>query len=192
MGAAGRSGKCVGVVALAFAACAGGGSSSGAAEATPIEPGGPLTTPQGDLVGEIDRAAIEREVPAWAEARAGATPDAEASAALGTVPPGARVDIFLGTWCLDSRREVTRLWVAFDQSGALPFDVRYVGVDRAKEAPNGLSEGRDIEYVPTIIVYRDEREVGRIVESAPEGVEVALLALLRGERTGVISGRADL
>ena len=182
----------VGLGAVALLACGGGSNGGGAVQAAPIEPGGPLTTPQGDLVGDIDRASIEREVPAWAQARAEANPDAEASAALATVPPGARVDVFLGTWCGDSRREVTRMWVAFDRAGALPFEVRYVGVDRAKEAPNGLSEGRNIEYVPTIIVYRDEREAGRIVESAPEGVEVALLALLRGERTGVISGRDDL
>lgn len=154
------------------------------------EPGNPSTAPDGSLVGVITRADIESAEPIWANASA--TPDPEASQALASVDPGARVDVFLGTWCGDSRREVTRLWSALDQAGDLPFEIRYVGMDRAKEAPDGLADGADIEYVPTIIVYRDDSEVGRIVESAPEGIEVALLALLRGEQTGVISGRADL
>ena len=38
----------------------------------------------------------------------------------------------------------------------------------------------------------DGVEVGRIVESAPHGVEVDLLALLNGTATGVLSLRTDL
>lgn len=194
MGAAFTARKMVAVAVLALCAtsCSGNGAGSGAAAASRTTPEGPLTTPQGDLVGDLDRLAIERAVPAWAEARVASNPDDEASRGLAAVSPGARVDVFLGTWCGDSRREIARLWAAFDEAGVLPFEVRYVGVDRTKVAPDGLSEGRDIEYVPTIIVYRADAEVGRIVESAPEGVEVALLALLRGERTGVITGRDDL
>jgi len=41
-------------------------------------------------------------------------------------------------------------------------------------------------------VCRGGAEVGRIVESAPRGVETELRALLAGERTGTISLREDL
>lgn len=150
------------------------------------------STDQGDPVGRVDREIIETRVPAWRTARQDATPDPEASRQLGEVEPGAQVDIYVGTWCGDSRREVPRLWSAFDLAGELPFEVSYVAVDRAKEAPDGLLDGVDLAYVPTIVVSRDGEEVGRIVESAPDGVETALLELLRGERTGVITGRTDL
>jgi hypothetical protein len=46
--------------------------------------------------------------------------------------------------------------------------------------------------VPTFIVVRGGREVGRIVESSPNGVESDLLALLTGKAQGVISTRKDL
>lgn len=141
------------------------------------------------LVGVTTREAIETAVPAWAEVRASTQVDATAAAALARVAPGAEVIVVLGTWCGDSRREVPRLWRALEVAGELPFTVRHIAVDRAKEAPGGVLEGLEIRYVPTFIVRRGGAEVGRVVEGAPEGLEVALGALLRGERSGVIALR---
>jgi hypothetical protein len=142
-----------------------------------------------DVVGLTSRAEIEEAVPAWREAIATADPGDEIARALASVPPGAEVDVFLGTWCGDSRREVSRLFVALALAEAarpLPFTLRFIGVDRSKVAP-GLSEAADLRYVPTIIVRRDGAEVGRIVETATRGVEQDLLDLLTGERTGFLS-----
>lgn len=181
---------------LLATACGSGSTEAPAAEpsAAPESTEGATvtTTQQGDPVGAVDRETIETEVPAWRTAREEAAPDPEVSRQLAEVDPGAQVTVYLGTWCGDSRREVPRMWAAFDIAGELPFEVRHVAVDRAKEAPGDLLHGVDLEYVPTIVVTRDGEEVGRIVESAPGGVESDLLALLRGERAGVISGRPDL
>ena len=38
-------------------------------------------------------------------------------------------------------------------------------LDRDKISPNGEQEGKDIRYVPTLIVSKDNQEIGRIVES---------------------------
>ncbi len=46
--------------------------------------------------------------------------------------------------------------------------------------------------MPTFVVLRDGREVGRIVEESPHGVERDLLALLDGSARGVVSARDDL
>lgn len=169
---------------------------------------GAESEPEGDepvLVGAVTREEIEEAVPGWVEGTASAEIDPEAAAALAEVPPGAEVTVFLGTWCSDSRREVPRFWRALDHArdrspdpvegpgdGGLPFTVDYVAVDRDKEEPAELLVGRDLAYVPTFVVRRDGREVGRIVESAPGGVEADLLALLRWEMWGVISGRDDV
>lgn len=182
---------------LLIAGCGGAAAEGGEVVQEPEGGGGAaaVTAPAAprEHVGIVERAAIEEDLPAWRAARESATVNAEAAGRLTSVAPGASVDVYLGTWCGDSRRELARLWAAFDAAGGtLPFTVRYVGVDRAKQAPDGLLDGVGLRYVPTIVVKRDGREVGRIVESAPEGVEVALGALLRGERTGVISGRTDL
>lgn len=147
------------------------------------------------MVGPVTRTTIETELTNWRDEidHSRAIVDEDVARTLRSVPPGAEVDVFLGTWCGDSRRVVSRLWVALEFAGDdLPFTIRYIGVDRDKVAPGGLTDGMDLRYVPTIIVRRDGAEVGRIVESAPRGVETELRALLTGERTGVISLRTDL
>ena len=147
------------------------------------------------MLGVLSRPEIETSLENWRvqieESRA--LVDEDVARSLRDVPPGAEVEVFLGTWCGDSRRVVSRLFVALEVAGGdLPFAIRFVGVDRQKHAPDGLTDGVEIAYVPTIIVRRDGAEVGRIVESAPRGVETELRALLTGEVTGTITLRDDL
>lgn len=137
------------------------------------------------LVGKVQREDVER-IPGWSSA--GAVFDADAAKRLASVAPGATVTVWFGTWCGDSRRAVPRMFAAFDAAGALPFAVELVAVDEQKTAPPEVA----LRYVPTIIVVREGREVGRIVETAPEGVEVELLHLLDGSKTGVVTGRTDI
>lgn len=144
-------------------------------------------------IGPVTREQIEAADPSWVEALVEAKLDADAARALASVEPGAQVTIFLGTWCEDSRREVPRLWRALDEAGGpVPFEVRYIGVDRAKKQPAELVTGSDVHYVPTFIVSRGGHEVGRIVESSPRGIERDLLALLKGEQKGLVTNSEDL
>jgi hypothetical protein len=141
------------------------------------------------ILGPLDRADVERRLPEWRAARENARPDPAAVRALGAVPPGAEVLVFLGTWCSDSLREVTRLWSALDALGAPPpFAVRWIGVDRAKREPPALLRGMGVRRVPTIVVRRAGREVGRIVETAPRGVERELLELLAADVSTASAG----
>ncbi|MDQ3036349.1 MAG: thioredoxin family protein [Myxococcota bacterium] len=143
-------------------------------------------------MGATSREEIESALPAWREAAARADVEEETSRSLASVPPGAEVIVYLGTWCGDSRREIARLFRALELvPEPYPFTVSWIGVDRAKTAP-GHTEGADVRFVPTIVVRRDGAEVGRIVESAPRGVERELLDLLTGATQGVISARTDL
>ena len=74
-------------------------------------------------------------------------------------------EIFLGTWCGDSRREVPRMEKIFSEMGIDMSNVLIVTLDRDKTSPSGEQEGKDIRYVPTLIVSKDNQEIGRIVES---------------------------
>ncbi|MDX2023334.1 MAG: hypothetical protein SF187_24075 [Deltaproteobacteria bacterium] len=113
--------------------------------------------------------------------------------ALRTVPGGATVRVFLGTWCGDSRREVSRFWKALDAAGdSVPFAAEYVAVGRDMQAPGELAAGADLHFVPTFVVVRDGDEIGRVIELPEFSIEQDLLSLLRGDRRGVLSGRPDL
>ena len=146
-----------------------------------------------DTVGVTTRATIEESHPTWRIVEQ--APNDAASRALLDVPPGAEVDVFLGTWCGDSRVQITRLFMTIELAGgadALPFSVRFIGVDRAKHALDettniDLTEGRDIRFVPTVIVSRAGTEVGRIVEHPTRSIEEDLHDLLTGARQGFLS-----
>lgn len=159
------------------------------APAAPVQEAQPA--PAADLsvlVGDVTREQVEAAVPAWVQEQVDAKPTVAAAYGLTSVEPGAEVVVFLGTWCGDSRREVSRLWRALDEAGGtVPFQIRYVGVDREKKEPAALVGENQIEYVPTLIVRRGGQEVGRIVETSPNGVEVDLLALLTGNAKGPLS-----
>jgi thiol-disulfide isomerase/thioredoxin len=145
------------------------------------------------LVGPATREQVEGAAPEWVQAEVESQPDAEAAKTLAAVAPGAEVTIFLGTWCGDSRREVPRFWRALDLAGgSVPFKISYVTVDRHKQEPAGPVTASSIRFLPTFIVRRDGREVGRIVETSPHGIEHDLLALLTGKAGGVIATRQDL
>jgi|CXWL01.1.fsa_nt_gi hypothetical protein len=170
--------------ASALAGCAG-------QSARPATAAGAASKPE--LLGELTQEQVLAVVPDWALDISAAVPDPEAAFGLAAVPEGAAVTVYLGTWCSDSRREVSRFWKAADLAGRpLPFAVRLIGVDRAKRRPTALVRGSELSHVPTFIVRRAGEEVGRIVESAPDGIESDLLALLRGDRRGLITGRDDL
>lgn len=180
----------VSLVSLAFALSQ--AAACGSAATMTAEPATPDAPRPQDVVGITDRRAIEAEHPRWAEAALAANPMEDTARLLADVAPGAEIDVFLGTWCGDSRREVTRLFRALESvPEPYPFSLRFVGVDRTKQA-GALTEGANVRYVPTIVVRREGVEVGRIVESAPRGIELELLDLLRGTTHGIISLRTDL
>ena len=144
------------------------------------------------LVGNLSRDEIEAALPDWVAAQIEAEPNAEAAAALAAALPGAEVTIYLGTWCSDSRRELARLWRALDAVGEVsPSELRYIGVDRDKIEPVEWVGEEEIYLVPTMIVRRRGEEIGRIVETSPNGIERDLASLLAGEAAGLITNSGD-
>jgi thiol-disulfide isomerase/thioredoxin len=161
------------------------------AKPTEAKPLAPAEKPV--LLGNLTREQIEAAVPDWVQAEIEALPEKTAIAALAAVPPGAEVTVYMGSWCPDSRREVSRLWRVLDESGgSLPCKISYIGVDHDKKEPVAMVAGSGLLYVPTFIVKRDGREVGRIVESSPHGVEQDLLALLSGSAHGLVTAKPEL
>lgn len=163
-----------------------------APSSAPTEPK-PVTGEKPVLLGHITREQVESAVPDWVLAEVESAPDKAAAQALAAIPPGAEVTVYMGSWCGDSRREVARFWHALDEIGGnLPCAVSYIGVDHDKKQPADLVAGSGLRYVPTFIVKRDGREVGRIVESTPHGIEQDLLALLSGSAHGLVTAKSEL
>lgn len=147
--------------------------------------------PPPSLLGEVTREQIEAAEPTWVAAQVESDVDSEAALGLATVDPEATLTVYLGTWCDDSKRELARFWRALDEAGFFDVEVRYLAIDRRDKRPPELAEQLDLHWVPTFIVERGGRELGRVVESAADTIERDLLALLSGESEGVLTGRED-
>jgi len=88
------------------------------------------------------------------------------------------ITIVMGTWCSDSRREVPRFYKILDFLKFPSEKVKLIMVDRKKGAAEVDISSLKIELVPTIIIYNDGLEVGRIIESPKESLEKDLAAIL--------------
>jgi thiol-disulfide isomerase/thioredoxin len=145
------------------------------------------------LLGPMSRSEVEAAMPDWVSSTVEAQPDMGSALGLAELATNAEVTVFFGSWCSDSKRELSRLWAALDLvGGEVGFPIRYVAVDRSKREPSEAVGGREILYVPTFVVERDGLEIGQIIEQSPNGVETDLLMLLSGEASGWISARDDL
>ena len=84
----------------------------------------------------------------------------------------------MGTWCSDSRREVPRFFKILDKLNYDQKNVTLICVDRKKAAQTGNVDKLKIELVPTLIFYKDNAEIGRIVESPKETLEKDLMKIV--------------
>lgn len=90
------------------------------------------------------------------------------------------IEVVMGTWCSDSRREVPRLFKILDYLNFANNKIKIIAVDRSKKAEQIDLENLNIELVPTIILYKNEKEIGRIVEApAKMTIEEDLMEFLK-------------
>lgn len=75
-----------------------------------------------------------------------------------------QVVIFGGTWCHDTQNLLPVFYRLADLAGYADDQVTLIGVDRAKTTLDNLHKAFHITNVPTFIVMKDGKEVGRVVE----------------------------
>ena len=95
------------------------------------------------------------------------------------------VDIYIGTWCGDSKKWVPKFIKLWDELGLnrtqLKFIALYGSVEgKYKQGPNGEEKNKDIHRVPTFIFKRSNKEIARIVESPNNNLETDLAQIALG------------
>ncbi|MCK5086606.1 MAG: thioredoxin family protein [Melioribacteraceae bacterium] len=88
------------------------------------------------------------------------------------------ITIVMGTWCSDSRREVPRFYKILDAIDYPTDKLTLINVDRKMKSIANEVDKMNIEYVPTIIIYRNEKEIGRIIETPEDILEKDLLLII--------------
>jgi len=93
--------------------------------------------------------------------------------------------LFMGTWCGDSKREIPRMLKILEACDVKRSAIKLVMVDNHdstyKQSPGHEEAGLNIHRVPTMIVYENGHELGRIVESPVISIEKDLFAILHKE-----------
>ncbi|MHB1685938.1 MAG: thioredoxin family protein [Ignavibacteriaceae bacterium] len=91
-----------------------------------------------------------------------------------------KITVVMGTWCSDSRREVPRFFKILDYLKYPSDSVTIIMVGRDKKGKSSEADNLKIEKVPTIIFYRNDKELGRIIESPTVTLEKDMLKIIGG------------
>lgn len=98
------------------------------------------------------------------------TPHADAVAGLKKNADSIQLLVFMGTWCEDSHVVIPKFFSILDAAGYPGDKVTLIGVDRNKKTYSHLSEALNITLVPTIMIMKKGKEVGRVVELGKYGM----------------------
>ena len=106
----------------------------------------------------------------FGENQKGYTPYTTALQALKTNKDSVSFLVFGGTWCHDTQFILPRFYSLTEAAGFEQNKITLLGVDRSKKTIQHLSEAFNILNVPTIIVLKDGKEIGRVVEYGKTGM----------------------
>ncbi len=119
---------------------------------------------------EITREKVLSNSQEWQNKYDSYQPNAEMLNDMKGMVANLKIDIYLGLWCPDSRNNVPPFIKILDQLGT-EIPVRYFGVPRkASKDVKYYVESMNVEKVPTFIIYREGKEIGRIVEKPKTGI----------------------
>ena len=95
------------------------------------------------------------------------------------------VDIYLGTWCDDSKKWVPKFVKLWDALGLKRTQLKLIGLydfveGKYKQGPNGEEKNKDIHRVPTFIFKQNGKEIARIVEFPNNDLETDLAQISFG------------
>lgn len=94
---------------------------------------------------------------------------------------------FVGTWCEDSHRDFPRLMKILEEVNFPDGKLTIIAVNRKKESPTGDESKYNVQKIPTIIVEKYGKEIGRIIEMPTTGyVERDLVEILKKDDQSVI------
>lgn len=89
------------------------------------------------------------------------------------------ITIVFGSWCSDSEQQVPHFYKILDHAGYDDSKLKIIAVNRQKKAAEVHIADLHIELVPTFIIYKKGKEMGRIVETPVETLEEDLWQMIQ-------------
>ncbi|HKK25571.1 MAG TPA: thioredoxin family protein [Gracilimonas sp.] len=89
------------------------------------------------------------------------------------------VMVFFGSWCRESIKYIPGLVKTILELRNDQIEYSFIGVGEQKKMPDEFLNVFDIEYIPTVVVQKDGKELGRIVERPQLPIETELVQILK-------------
>lgn len=133
------------------------------------------------LLGPINAAGLNQEPYAlWFEENSKAyTPDMTLIEEIKPLLKPCYVKVFMGSWCEDSQREVPALLKLLDLADFDSSQLEIIAMTHDKDTPENYEADYQIEFIPTIMFFKDGAELNRIVEYTQETLELDMLKILK-------------
>lgn len=136
------------------------------------------------LLGKINKSALERDsYKSWFNPNYdNYQPDIKLINEIAPDLKNYSITLFMGTWCGDSQKEVPRLFKVLEKVAFPMEQLTVIAVSRQahmyKQSPTHEEAGLNIHRVPTIIFYKGDKEVNRIVEHPIDTFEADIKNIL--------------
>lgn len=134
--------------------------------------------PARPLLGETDLATLLARKQEYGAIARDYTPDPAAIEAIRACDQPTEVVAFFGTWCGVCKHRIPALIKTIEVAANPHVNVRYVCVAQRFTAPRPIIEQYNVRIAPTIVVLRDNAEVGRIDKAPEQSIEQSLAEIV--------------
>jgi thiol-disulfide isomerase/thioredoxin len=110
------------------------------------------------------------------------TPNADVVKQYAAVKDSINILVFGGTWCGDTKHLLPAFLATTDAAGIQASRITLIGVDHDKKTLFNLAETFNIINVPTFIVMKNGKELGRVVEYGRIGSPEKEIAEMLGKK----------
>jgi hypothetical protein len=131
------------------------------------------------LIGIVSRDELFTEFPIFRERYDEYTADSARVDSLRSLTRPIHIDVVLGTWCGDSKRNLAHFLKVLDAASNQHLTWTLICVDRTKRDREAVAAKYRITRVPTFVFIEKDHEIGRIVESPMGTMEEDLCAILK-------------
>jgi len=130
-------------------------------------------------VGKTQVTTLEEEFDWFSNNYNSYTPDSSTIQALKPKINAYTYYVFGGAWCGDTKRLLPKFFKTLNQSNVESGKVQLYLLDHQKHSPDKEERKYKVVNIPTFILYKDGKEIGRIVEEEKESIEKDLLKLMQ-------------
>jgi thiol-disulfide isomerase/thioredoxin len=122
------------------------------------------------IKGFMTRTDVDTAFTWFKQNQQGYTPQANAVKSLTAQKDSINIIVFGGTWCGDTKALLPKFYSLTDAAGFSNDRITLIGVDQSKKTLHHLTEAFNITNVPTFIVMKKGKEVGRVIEYGKTGM----------------------